>query len=54
MGVSASKMQKATAEPDPLARRETLELVRAYHKIGEPRVRKRLADLVKALAKAAG
>ena len=53
MGVSASKMQKATAEPDPLAKRETLELVRAYYKIVEPRVRKRLFTLVKALAKAA-
>jgi transcriptional regulator with XRE-family HTH domain len=36
-------------EPDPLARRETLELVRAYYKIADPRVRKRLFDLVKSL-----
>ncbi len=41
MGVPASKLQKAAAEPDPLAKRETLELVRAYYKIAEPRVRKR-------------
>jgi len=54
MGVSPSKMQKAAPEPDPLAKRETLELVRAYYKIAEPRVRKRLADLVRVLAKAAG
>jgi len=54
MGVSASKMQKAAAEPDPLAKRETLELVRAYYKIAEPRVRKRVFELTKAVAKAAG
>ena len=35
---------------DPLARRETLELVRAYYKIAEPAVRKRLFELVKAVA----
>lgn len=38
-------------ERDPLARRETLELVRAYYRITDPTVRKRLADLVKAVAK---
>jgi transcriptional regulator with XRE-family HTH domain len=38
-------------ERDPLARRETLELVRAYYRITDPVVRKRLADLVKAVAK---
>ena len=37
-------------EPDPLARRETLELVRAYYKLG-PDIRKRMFELVKALAK---
>ena len=37
-------------EPDPLAKRETLELVRAYYKIASPRVRKRLFELTKALA----
>lgn len=44
------------AEPvknDPLARRETLELVRAYYKIRDPRVRKRIFELTKTLAKAA-
>ena len=54
MGVPASKIQKATAEPDPLVKRETLELVRAYYKIAEPRVRKRMFELTKAVAKAAG
>ena len=35
---------------DPLAKRETLELVRAYYKIENPKVRKRTFGLVKALA----
>ena len=35
---------------DPLSKRETLELVRAYYQIDEPSVRKRLFDLAKALA----
>src|SRR5246500_5136053 len=51
MGVSESKLQPYAAEPDPLARRETLELVRAYYKIHEPRVRKRIFELTKALAR---
>jgi hypothetical protein len=51
MGVSESKLQPYAAEPDPLAKRETLELVRAYYKIGEPRVRKRIFELTKALAR---
>jgi transcriptional regulator with XRE-family HTH domain len=33
-----------------LARRETLELVRAYYRISDPAVRKRLFELAKALA----
>lgn len=36
-------------EPDPLTRRETLELVRAYYRIGDPQVRKRLFELTKSL-----
>ncbi len=36
-------------EPDPMARRETLELVRAYYKISDPQVRKRLYELTKTL-----
>ena len=37
-------------EPDPMAKRETLELVRAYYRIGNPQVRKRLFEMTKALA----
>lgn len=37
-------------EPDPMAKRETLELVRAYYRITDPSVRKRLFELTKAVA----
>jgi len=40
-------------EADPLARRETLELVRAYYRIKDPAVRKKLFDMTKALGNAA-
>jgi len=39
-------------EPDPLTRRETLELVRAYYRISDPQVRKRLFELAKSLGSA--
>ena len=35
---------------DPMARRETLELVRTYYSIGRPKVRKRITEMVKSLA----
>ena len=38
-------------EPDPMAKRETLELVRAYYRISEPAVRKRLFELIKSIAR---
>jgi transcriptional regulator with XRE-family HTH domain len=41
-------------EADPLARRETLELVRAYYSITDPKVRKDLANLVRSIAKVSG
>ncbi|MEE8371980.1 MAG: helix-turn-helix transcriptional regulator [Sphingomonadales bacterium] len=34
---------------DQLSRRETLELVRAYYRISDPKVRKRVFELVKAV-----
>ena len=36
---------------DPLAQGETLELVRAYYRIADPRVRNRVFELTKALGK---
>lgn len=49
MGFSETKQKDF--EPDPLAKRETLELVRAYYKISDPKTRKRLFELTKAIAK---
>ncbi len=40
-------------ELDPMAKRETLELVRAYYKITDSNTRKRLFELTKALGAAA-
>ena len=37
---------------DPMTKRETLELVRAYYRITDPGVRKKLFELAKSLAKA--
>jgi transcriptional regulator with XRE-family HTH domain len=37
-------------DDDTLHRRETLELVRAYYRITDPSVRKRVFDLIKTLA----
>ncbi len=52
----AQKRHKAKApmsyEPDPMAKRETLELVRAYYKITDPQIRKRLYEMTKVLAAA--
>jgi transcriptional regulator with XRE-family HTH domain len=39
-------------EKDPLTKRETLELVRAYYKIRAGRVRKHIFEMVKALGEA--
>lgn len=46
-GVNAS----LNAENDALCKRETLELVRSYYKIGDPKVRKRLFEMTKTLGK---
>ena len=43
---------RASHEADSLSRRETLELVRAYYRIANPKVRKRLFELTKSLGKA--
>ena len=37
---------------DPMARRETLELMRAYYTIKQPAVRKRVSDMVRSIATA--
>lgn len=44
--------EQSEYEFDPMAKRETLELVRAYYKIKDPQVRKRLFEMCKVLAAA--
>ncbi len=50
---SGGKTKKPPSyKPDPMAKRETLELVRAYYKISDPQVRKQLRELTKAIGAA--
>jgi transcriptional regulator with XRE-family HTH domain len=49
--MNAKKLPEMDQEKDPMARRETMELVRAYYRIPDPAVRRRLVDLVRAVAK---
>ena len=50
-GLAEEPVPEVDFEPDPMAKRETLELARAYYRIKDPMVRKRVFDLVKAQAK---
>jgi len=49
----ATESPNSGAGADPMTKRETLELVRAYYKITDAKVRKRLFEMTKALAAAA-
>ncbi len=48
----APKLNVSVADYDLLARRETLELVRAYSRIGDEKVRKQVRHLIASLARA--
>ncbi len=50
LGGMTPETPSPTYEADPLMRRETLELVRAYYRILDPQIRRRLFDLTKAIA----
>ena len=43
--------EQETLQPNPMARRETLELVRYYYRIVDPEVRKNVFELAKTLAR---
>ena len=45
-----SEASQAQLKQDPMIKRETLELVRAYYKITSPTVRKRIYELIKTVA----
>lgn len=49
--MGTSKLPDLGAEKDPMARRETLELVRAYYQIPDPAIRKRLFEMTKAVSR---
>ena len=51
MLMDVKKLPRLDDEKDPMIKRETLELVRAYYRIADPAVRKRLAELTKAVAR---
>ena len=51
--MGAAAPEPVEYEADPTMKRETLELVRAYYKIPSVGARRRLADLVKTIAKTA-
>jgi transcriptional regulator with XRE-family HTH domain len=44
----------AVPDADPMLKRETIDLVRAYYRIADPQVRRRVHELAKALAGAEG
>lgn len=51
---SGPAMQEAAQrqyDADPMAQRETLLLVRAYYNIGDPAIRRRLLDLIRAMGR---
>ncbi len=49
---SRGQREHDAIDSSQLAKRETLELVRAYYKIADPTVRRRLFEMTKALARA--
>jgi hypothetical protein len=51
--LDTKKLPEIDEDRDPMARRETLELVRAYYRIADSSVRKQLYNLVKTVARAA-
>ncbi len=46
-----SEAPAAVLEPDSLSKPETVELIRAYYRVTDPQLRKRVLDLLKALGK---
>lgn len=52
MNIAQVPSEPQVHEADPMTRRETLELVRAYYRITDPAVRKRVFELTKTLANA--
>jgi len=49
-----SDTPQALLEPDPMTKRDVLELVRAYEQIGTPALKKQLLEMAKTMAKTTG
>lgn len=49
-----SDTPQAMLEPDPMTKRDVLELVRAYEQIGTPALKKQLLEMAKTMAKTTG
>ncbi len=47
-----SDTSQALLEPDPMTKRDVLELIRAYEQISTPQLKKQLLEMAKAMAKA--
>jgi len=54
LGSGVPDEELTTIVADQLSRRETVELVRAYYRIGDPVVRKSLINLTKVINRIAG
>ena len=50
VSINFKKIPNDSFESDPMVRRETLELVRIYYSISEPKVRKQLSEIIKSVA----
>ena len=48
--INSKKHLDQAIERDPMAKRETLELVRTYYSISQPHVRKRISEMIKSVA----
>ena len=48
--INLKKIPYDSIELDPMAKRETLELVRTYYSISQPQVRKRISEMIKSVA----
>lgn len=49
-----SDVRQAALEPEPFTKKDVLELVRAYERIGKPQLKKQLLEMAKTLASSGG
>lgn len=49
-----SDVRQTALEPEPFTKKDVLELVRAYERIGKPQLKKQLLEMAKTLASSSG